>query len=427
MIKIEKDYSSNIKTDKTYISNININHPYIKGIYYINNGIYAYGSNDNKNGDIAPIYIKSMINKKIRSLFLIDKENKNQLNYTFKFGSGYFIINYYLDLIKQRPHNIFSNYYIYKINQQIKNPDYMLTLKHYSEHLNLNIVSGFTLKSIIGLFLITLISIVVLFEMLLIIFRMFLDSRVLFLRKIKKGAQKKEFIPYFQSIYSLKNKKFISAEILCRWNHEGEIIPPSIFITDLESMNEIKDVTLHMMVTAFKTLKKSNLDIDFSLSFNFTVTMMLDKKFISKVIKFVNEEDGVKNRLIIELTESENNFIHIGEIKKVMMILKKEGITFSIDDVGAGYSSLITIQELPFDIMKIDKCFISKRFAASDSNMLELLSNLGRAKKLKIIAEGVENIEELRKIKQVNLDLCQGFYFSKPCNAEDFLSKHKKP
>ena len=159
----------------------------------------------------------------------------------------------------------------------------------------------------------------------------------------------------------------------------GVIISPFEFITELEKMDEIKEVTLSLMSKSFDNLKKTDLVHDFKLSFNFTVNMILDIDFIDKVIDFVRVNKLNNQRLIIELTESENNFLHLQEIKEVMLSLRREGILLSIDDVGTGYSNLITIQELPFDIMKIDRCFISDKFAISNSNMLETLTALGQS------------------------------------------------
>ncbi|MCD9517155.1 EAL domain-containing protein [Photobacterium carnosum] len=159
------------------------------------------------------------------------------------------------------------------------------------------------------------------------------------------------------------------------------------------------------------------------LSFNFTVTMLLDEDFIKKIIDFIKKNPTIKNHIIIELTESENNFIYLNEINEIMQRLKKESVLLSIDDVGIGYSNLITIQELPFDIMKIDRCFISDNFALSKSNMLETLTRLGESLNMMIVAEGIETIAELNKINSLNIDLCQGFYYSTPCNANDFIKR----
>ena len=184
-------------------------------------------------------------------------------------------------------------------------------------------------------------------------------------------------------------------------------------------------VTLHLIKEAFSTIYRTNIDKDFKLSFNFTVNMMLDPIFMQSVIDFVKNNKNTQGNIIIELTESENSFIHLNEIKNIMLRLKKVGILLSTDDVGTGYSNLVTIQELPFDIMKIDQCFISSKFAASNSNMLEMLTSLGNSMNLKIVAEGIETKAELEKVSAFNIDLCQGFYFSTPCDSYAFILEHQ--
>ena len=91
----------------------------------------------------------------------------------------------------------------------------------------------------------------------------------------------------------------------------GVIISPFEFITELEKMDEIKEVTLSLMSKSFDNLKKTDLVHNFKLSFNFTVNMILDLDFINKVIDFVRVNKLNDQRLIIELTESENNFLHL--------------------------------------------------------------------------------------------------------------------
>lgn len=239
-------------------------------------------------------------------------------------------------------------------------------------------------------------------------------------RSIKKGIKNEQFIPFYQQIYSFKDNDFIAAEVLCRWKKNDEIIPPYKFISELEAYDEINEVTLHLMKTAFSDLKKSH-QKKLLLSFNFTVKMMLNHDYISEVIKIIEKNHHVKNKIIIELTESDNRFIHIDKLKESMLMLKSHGILLSIDDFGTGYSNLYTIQELPFDIMKIDRAFISNKYAVSNSNMLDMMVSLGKSMNLLIVAEGIETEDELLRIKNLDIDCCQGFYFSKPCDSKKFI------
>ncbi|MEC6909732.1 EAL domain-containing protein [Photobacterium piscicola] len=414
--------NNNNEENKRILDLIDKKHPEIMGISYIKNGKYYYGNNGSISNNV-PNYIKEVINKNIPVKFFTDPYNQNNLIYIFKYDNGYYIINFYSKLLNDFSHNAITNYQVKDHNDKSSTSYLYYSLTNNVKHLHLIITSGLKFNKFIALLFSSFIMSLLFIYMVSFILTTYFDSKRVLNRKMKKAVTNNEFIPFYQSIYSKKQNKFIAAEVLCRWHSNGIIIPPSEFIADLEKTDEIKEVTFSLIKRSFDTIKRANINKDFMLSFNFTVTMLLDKDFMKKIIHFIKENPMIKNRIIIELTESENNFIYLNEIKEVMYQLKKESVLLSIDDVGTGYSNLITIQELPFDIMKIDRCFISDNFAVSQSNMLETLANLGDSLNLMIVAEGIETAAELNKINRLNIDLCQGFYYSTPCNSSEFTHR----
>ncbi|MEC6799090.1 EAL domain-containing protein [Photobacterium sp. S4TG1] len=414
--------TNNNEENKRILDLIDKKHPEIMGISYIKNGKYYYGNNGSISNNV-PNYIKEVINKNIPVKFFTDPYNKNNLIYIFKYDNGYYIINFYSKLLNDFSHNAITNYQVKDHNDKSSTSYLYYSLTNNVKHLHLMITSGLKFNKFIALLFSSFIMSLLFIYMVSFILTTYFDSKRVLNRKMKKAVTNNEFIPFYQSIYSKKQNKFIAAEVLCRWYSNGIIIPPSEFIADLEKTDEIKEVTFSLIKKSFDTIKRANINKDFMLSFNFTVTMLLDKDFMKKIIHFIKENPMIKNRIIIELTESENNFIYLNEIKEVMYQLKKESVLLSIDDVGTGYSNLITIQELPFDIMKIDRCFISDNFAVSQSNMLETLAILGDSLNLMIVAEGIETAAELNKINRLNIDLCQGFYYSIPCNSSEFTHR----
>ncbi|MEC6900506.1 EAL domain-containing protein [Photobacterium piscicola] len=414
--------NNNNEENKRILDFIDKKHPEIMGISYIKNGKYYYGNNGSISNNV-PNYIKEVINKNIPVKFFTDPYNQNNLIYIFKYDNGYYIINFHSKLLNDFSHNAITNYQVKDHNDKSSTSYLYYSLTNNVKHLHLMITSGLKFNKFIALLFSSFIMSLLFIYMVSFILTTYFDSKRVLNRKMKKAVTNNEFIPFYQSIYSKKQNKFIAAEVLCRWHSNGIIIPPSEFIADLEKTDEIKEVTFSLIKRSFDTIKRANINKDFMLSFNFTVTMLLDKDFMKKIIHFIKENPMIKNRIIIELTESENNFIYLNEIKEVMYQLKKESVLLSIDDVGTGYSNLITIQELPFDIMKIDRCFISDNFAVSQSNMLETLANLGDSLNLMIVAEGIETAAELNKINRLNIDLCQGFYYSTPCNSSEFTHR----
>ena len=295
------------------------------GISYIKDGKYYYGNNGSIS-DIVPDYIKRVINENISVKFFTDPYNKNNLIYIFKYDHGYYIINFYSKLLNDFSHNAITNYQVQDINNKAPTSSLYYSLTNNIKHLHLVITSGLKLHKYIILLLSSFFVSLFFIYVISLILTSFFDSKRVLNRKMKKAVINNEFVPFFQSIYSAKQQKFIAAEILCRWNCNGVIIPPSEFIADLEKTDEIKEVTFYLIKESFNTIKKSNLNKDFMLSFNFTVTMILDEAFIKKVINFIRKNPTIKNRIIIELTESENNFIYLNEINEVMQQLKKESV-----------------------------------------------------------------------------------------------------
>ena len=424
-LEIEKlNIRSNSPQLNKQLQNIYLKYSEIMSISFIQNNKFVYNTNTDIKKEI-PKYITEIINKKIKNIIVNDPLNSNKVNFIFKSKYGYYMISFYRDLINDPIANYITNFKVINLADYRKTPYLFHYTSYHLKDLNIIIISGIMLKKLITLSLIIFSFVLIILIIIKLSFNIHFDAKKIFIRRLKKSALNKEFIPYYQSIYSLKEKKYVSAEVLCRWKNNGKIISPSEFIYELEKTNEIKTVTLHLIKEAFFTLQQSNVDEHFKLSFNFTVNMMLDNIFMKEVIDFVKENKSVKGNIIIELTESENSFLHLNEMKNIMLRLKKVGILLSTDDVGTGYSNLVTIQELPFDIMKIDQCFISSKFAASNSNMLELLTSLGNSMNLKIVAEGIETKLELDKVINFNIDLCQGFYFSTPCDSHSFLLEHQ--
>ncbi|WP_146145969.1 EAL domain-containing protein, partial [Photobacterium kishitanii] len=390
--------------------------PVIMSISYIDNNKYIFS--DRKKSIYQPIddKLKEIINKEHNS-YLLSNDDDKYFSYIFKFGTGFYKVNYYKDLFIKNIHNSLTRFKVYNDHE---NPrlDLFRTDK-IIDHLNIIISSGINK---INLLVLTLFNIIISFCIIIKIHHLLsnyfsIDNSMS--RLINKGVRNNEFIPYYQNIYSFSTKKFIGAEVLCRWNHKGEILTPNYFIQKLESSDNINIVTFRLIEQAFKDLNCSN-NQDYLLSFNFTVAMILDCLFVDKVINFIETTPNVKNHIIIELTESDNRFKQLDDIRKVMLKLKKHGVLLSIDDFGTGYSNLLTIQELPFDVMKIDRAFVSSEYAVSNSNMLDMMVKLGNSMNLLIVVEGVETEDELNRIKDLGVDFCQGFYYSKPSNSEIF-------
>jgi EAL domain-containing protein (putative c-di-GMP-specific phosphodiesterase class I) len=103
-----------------------------------------------------------------------------------------------------------------------------------------------------------------------------------------------------------------------------------------------------------------------------------------------------------------------------MRTLKRLGVRIAMDDFGTGYSSLSYLRTFPFDGLKIDRSFLSKLVETDDQSIIQAIVGLGRALSLTVTAEGIETAEHLKLLKAVSCDEGQGFFLSRPLEADDF-------
>ena len=136
-------------------------------------------------------------------------------------------------------------------------------------------------------------------------------------------------------------------------------------------------------------------------------------------MEICNHYDLDKRCIDLEITESATINEKIN-ILKILNHIKESGFTISIDDFGTGYSSLSMLQNMPIDIIKIDKVFIDKADLTSDKNIINYIMFLANRLGVKTIVEGVETKEQVDFIKNLKCDMIQGFYYSKPLSKEEF-------
>ncbi|WP_051640594.1 EAL domain-containing protein [Thiomicrorhabdus sp. Milos-T2] len=236
------------------------------------------------------------------------------------------------------------------------------------------------------------------------------------------ACQKNQVQLYYQAQMN-SNQELHGAETLIRWFHpELGMISPDIFIEIAEESQQILKLGAWIMYHAFKQIKRWNkLKRDFKLSINISPIQFHDADFIPNIIS-IKQETGVNPKNItLELTEG----ILISDTEQALHKidqLVELGFKVSIDDFGTGYSSLSYFQRLPIHELKIDKSFVSRiPKSKEDIAIIESIVHLANTKKLDIVAEGVETAEQLNFIQKQSANiLVQGYYYSKPCPAQEF-------
>lgn len=232
-----------------------------------------------------------------------------------------------------------------------------------------------------------------------------------------------EFLVYYQPKVDLKNYRLSGAEALCRWKHEGELIPPFKFIPVFEQSNAICELDFYMLEHVCKDLRKW---IDegknvVKISVNLSRRHLGNLDLTDKILNIVDEYDIPHEYIEIELTETTTD-VDFKDLKRVVYKLLQEGISIAVDDFGIGYSSLNLIREIPWSVIKIDKSFLEKNEEDGNKNevMLKHVVSLTQDLGMKCIVEGVETAEHVKLLKEKNCFYAQGFYFDKPLPKEEF-------
>jgi predicted signal transduction protein with EAL and GGDEF domain len=233
-----------------------------------------------------------------------------------------------------------------------------------------------------------------------------------------RGAIKNNeiWIVYQPQLYA-NNQKIYGVEALVRWeNKRLGFVGPDKFISVAEKSGLIVELGEYIFRKSLEEIAalKSELGVDFRLSINISVAQFMQKEFLKRCLKIINEYEFDKKSLTFEVTES----MMIEQTDKVLPILnaiKEEGIEISMDDFGTGYSSLSTLHALPIDELKIDKSFIDVILSDTKEELLvESIINIGKNFNMKTLAEGVEDLQQLQKLQELSCDIIQGYYFSKP-------------
>jgi polar amino acid transport system substrate-binding protein len=241
-------------------------------------------------------------------------------------------------------------------------------------------------------------------------------------KEIKEGIKKKEFKVFYQPKYS-KNGLLIGAEALARWvKADGTVIPPSEFIGFAEKNGLIVAITDLIVDEVCRDMHSflEKAKSDFVISINITSEHIANKELILKLINRINHYQVPIKHLEFEITESmiiEDFHKAVGNIT----LLKSYGFKVSMDDFGTGYSSLNYLKSLPIDIIKIDKSFIdSISHDEKDKMLLNNIIQIAHGFQFTVIAEGIEDAQQLEVLKEMQCDMFQGYYFGKPVKKEDF-------
>ncbi|QNA90083.1 EAL domain-containing protein [Massilia sp. Dwa41.01b] len=231
---------------------------------------------------------------------------------------------------------------------------------------------------------------------------------------LSRAIGNEELVLGYQPKVDLRTGKVVGAEALVRWHHpEQGVVPPDEFIPVAEETGLIVPLgqwVIDEACRALKTLGALGID-DFVISVNLSARQLRHRQFASGLARTLARHGVDPRTLELEVTESQL-MDHPDEATDALAQLKALGVRLSIDDFGTGYSSLSHLQKFPVDFIKIDRSFLSGDIHNGHFVITRAIIALGHNLKMKVIAEGVETLEQLVFLRDHGCDQMQGFYFS---------------
>lgn len=254
-----------------------------------------------------------------------------------------------------------------------------------------------------------------------------LEHRVKIYNALEKAVKQNKIYLNYQPIYDAKTRRIYGFESLARWfDAEFGSVPPDEFISVAEKTMLIHILGKHISEEAARfALSATEAGLDGKISINVSGLELAKLDFADRFIESMKQVGADKSHIAIEITET--GLIHNMKLATTNLNrLKDEGYSIYLDDFGTGYSSLSYLDQLPIDILKIDKTFVDQVLTNEKKrSMLTAMIGLASNLEIKTIAEGVETQEQYELLKEMGIDLIQGYYFSKPVDGERALGMLK--
>lgn len=248
------------------------------------------------------------------------------------------------------------------------------------------------------------------------------ERRLILQNKLNKAIHNNELYLVYQPLIDIKTNHLVGVEVLLRWMHpEMGMIAPSEFIPIAEESGYIVELGEWVLQEACKQAVAWHTQgfKDLRMAVNISTMQIKHSNFTGMLEDIIKRYEFADGCLELELTESNFMENNLGT-REVLAHLHQLGVDFVIDDFGTGYSNLNYLKKFPVDKIKIDRSFIKDcAHNQNDASIVEAIIAMGHSLKLKVVAEGVENLEQLQLLKRLGCDVAQGFYFSEPISAEE--------
>ena len=234
--------------------------------------------------------------------------------------------------------------------------------------------------------------------------------------EMERALEANEFVPYYQPVVDLRSGAIVGAEVLMRWRkRDGTVIPPAVFIPLAESTGLILEMTRAMMRAARDEFAQVlSLRPRVKFGFNLTARHFSNQAVVEEIREIFAGSPIRLSQIVLEVTEREP-LEDLDTARRVIAALQELGCKVAIDDVGTGHGGLSYMLKLGANHIKIDKMFIdaigTERYSTT---IIETLVELAHSMRMEIFAEGVENFDQVKYLRERGIVLAQGYAFAPP-------------
>jgi diguanylate cyclase (GGDEF)-like protein len=249
-------------------------------------------------------------------------------------------------------------------------------------------------------------------------------ARLTLMGDLRHATDRNEISLHYQPKVDVRTQKVVGVEALLRWRHpQHGMVPPDSFIAQAEQTGIIKPLTYWILNEAVRQCAEWNAaGISLSVSVNLSVRVVQDVQLPGQVASLLERHEVRAEQLELEITETAimNDPLRATQ---VLSELDTMGVRLSIDDFGTGYTSLAQLKRLPVDEVKIDRSFVLNMLRDANDTMIvrsiiDLAHNMNRI----VVAEGVESKKILDALADLQCDVAQGYFYSRPLPAAEFHS-----
>ena len=237
--------------------------------------------------------------------------------------------------------------------------------------------------------------------------------------RLRQAVEEEQWRLHYQPIVDVADGRMTGVEALIRWQDEDDLVSPAEFVPLAEELGLIEEIGDWVVrEIAYQHRMWANEGIDLQLSFNVWPRQLWTKDFVTHLLATLEDSRVDPRRIVVEIPET-TAMSDSDRTRRVLAELRESGLVVAIDDFGMGSSTLSRLKDLPADILKIDRSFVSGVDADRTlAGMVRAMVELARCLDMTALAEGIETDAELAFVREAGCGLAQGFLFARPVSAD---------